>query len=75
MKAQLVGQGSFARVYRAFNVATGHSIAVKQVEINRELTKLARKRRPNADPLESLRVEVTVLKELHHVNIIKYLGK
>ncbi|ODV89980.1 hypothetical protein CANCADRAFT_25731 [Tortispora caseinolytica NRRL Y-17796] len=71
VKGDLIGKGTFGRVYLALNATTGDLMAVKQVKIpdsangsNQELKQA----------MQSHYSEVETMKDLDHVNIVQYLG-
>jgi hypothetical protein len=72
MKGQLIGKGTFGRVYLGMNTTTGELLAVKQVEVNPKTS--------NADPqkiremVKALDSEIDTMQHLDHVNIVQYLG-
>jgi mitogen-activated protein kinase kinase kinase len=72
MRGQLIGKGTFGRVYLGMNTTTGELLAVKQVEVNHKLQ--------NADPskiremVKALDQEIDTMQHLDHVNIVQYLG-
>ena len=72
MRGQLIGKGTFGRVYLGMNMTTGELLAVKQVEVHHNA--------PNADPakiremVKALDIEIDTMKDLDHVNIVQYLG-
>ena len=72
MRGQLIGKGTFGRVYLGMNTTTGELLAVKQVEVNHSA--------PNTDPaklremVKALDQEIDTMKDLDHVNIVQYLG-
>ncbi|KAJ9624184.1 mitogen-activated protein kinase kinase kinase [Taxawa tesnikishii (nom. ined.)] len=72
MKGQLIGKGTFGRVYLGMNTTTGELLAVKQVEVNPKAA--------NADPtkiremVKALDQEIDTMQHLDHVNIVQYLG-
>lgn len=72
VKGQLIGKGSYGRVYIAMNLTTGDMIAVKQVEL--PATERDRNDSRQAGQIESLRQEIALLKDLYHPNIVAYLG-
>lgn len=72
MRGQLIGKGTFGRVYLGMNTTTGELLAVKQVEVNPKLS--------NTDPskiremVKALDQEIDTMQHLDHVNIVQYLG-
>lgn len=72
MKGQLIGKGTFGRVYLGMNTTTGELLAVKQVEVNPKSS--------GADPakiremVKALDSEIDTMQHLDHVNIVQYLG-
>ncbi|PIA97239.1 MAP kinase kinase kinase mkh1 [Cercospora beticola] len=72
MRGQLIGKGTFGRVYLGMNTTTGELLAVKQVEVNPKAQ--------NADPqkvremVKALDQEIDTMQHLDHVNIVQYLG-
>nr|OQO19811.1 hypothetical protein B0A51_13857 [Rachicladosporium sp. CCFEE 5018] len=72
MRGQLIGKGTFGRVYLGMNTTTGELLAVKQVEVNPKAQ--------NADPakirdmVKALDLEIDTMQHLDHVNIVQYLG-
>ncbi|ODV61745.1 Pkinase-domain-containing protein [Ascoidea rubescens DSM 1968] len=70
LKGSRIGAGSFGVVYLGLNALTGELMAVKRVEIPKNVS-------PNtkSNPMvESLQHEISLLKELSHENIVRYLG-
>lgn len=61
---ECLGKGAFGSVYKAFNWGTGEAVAVKQIK----LTDL-----PKSE-LRMIESEIDLLKNLHHDNIVKYIG-
>ena len=59
-----LGKGAFGSVYRALNWGTGETVAIKAIRLA-ELPK-------GVDT--SLQLEIDLLKNLHHPNIVKYQG-
>nr|POE93199.1 map kinase kinase kinase mkh1 [Quercus suber] len=72
MRGQLIGKGTFGRVYLGMNTTTGELLAVKQVEVNAKHAK--------ADPakiremVKALDIEIDTMQHLDHENIVQYLG-
>ena len=61
-KGPLIGTGSFGKVYRGLDNATGKSLAIKEVLIS------------SSQILKDLKKEIELLKTVHHKNIVDYLG-
>ncbi|KAK3063807.1 hypothetical protein LTS18_012617 [Coniosporium uncinatum] len=59
-----VGKGAFGSVYRALNWGTGETVAIKQVRLA-DLPK---------SELRVIMLEIDLLKNLNHPNIVKYQG-
>ena len=72
MQGQMIGKGTFGKVYLGMNTTTGELLAVKQVEVKSDA--------PNTDPskiremVKALDIEIDTMKDLDHVNIVQYLG-
>lgn len=72
MKGQLIGKGTFGRVYLGMNITTGELIAVKQVEVN---AKAAGQDKDKIKELvKSLDQEIDTMQHLDNPNIVQYLG-
>lgn len=72
VKGELIGKGSYGRVYIALNVTTGDMMAVKQVEL--PATEQDRNDSRQINMVEALRSEIALLKDLYQPNIVAYLG-
>lgn len=72
VKGELIGKGSYGRVYIAMNLTTLDVMAVKQVEL--PATERDRNHRRQMGMIEALRSEIALLKDLYHPNIVAYLG-
>ncbi|KAH7340421.1 kinase-like protein [Rhizoctonia solani] len=72
VKGQLIGRGSFGRVYHAMNLTTGEMIAVKQVELPKTDSDRADSRQVTV--VDALKSESGVLRDLDHPHIVQYLG-
>ncbi|QRW00346.1 STE/STE11 kinase [Ceratobasidium sp. AG-Ba] len=72
VKGQLIGRGSFGRVYHAMNLTTGEMIAVKQVELPKTESDKADSRQTSV--VEALKSESNTLRDLDHPHIVQYLG-
>ncbi|EIN14140.1 kinase-like protein [Punctularia strigosozonata HHB-11173 SS5] len=72
VRGELIGRGTYGRVYLALNATTGEMIAVKQVEIPRTLSDKEDTRQVSV--VEALKSESETLKDLDHPHIVQYLG-
>ncbi|KAI7875134.1 Pkinase-domain-containing protein, partial [Lichtheimia hyalospora FSU 10163] len=72
VRGELIGRGSFGRVYHALNVAAGEWIAVKEVDAPKTKSDMLNDKM--RDAVDSLYREVSLLKDLDHENIVQYLG-
>ncbi|QIW97769.1 hypothetical protein AMS68_003287 [Peltaster fructicola] len=70
MKGAMIGQGSFGTVFLALHAVTAELMAVKQVEMPSSGAMDAKK----TNMVEALKHEISLLKELKHPNIVRYLG-
>ncbi|KAK8124721.1 uncharacterized protein PG998_000480 [Apiospora kogelbergensis] len=61
---ECLGKGAFGAVYKAIHWGTGEAVAVKQIK----LVNL-----PKSE-LRMIEAEIDLLKNLHHDNIVKYVG-
>src|SRR3954453_21136842 len=59
-----LGKGAFGSVYRALNWNTGETVAIKQVRMENMGTA----------ELKNIMLEIDLLKNLNHSNIVKYHG-
>ncbi|CAN6622973.1 hypothetical protein TRVA0_009S01134 [Trichomonascus vanleenenianus] len=59
-----LGRGAYATVYRALNLATGETVAVKQFNLS-DVAK---------SDTDTIMMEIDLLKNLNHPNIVKYHG-
>lgn len=72
VKGQLIGKGTFGRVYLGMNTTTGELLAVKQVEINPKLFNADKEK--IKEMVKALDSEIDTMQHLDHVNIVQYLG-
>ncbi|TXT15684.1 hypothetical protein VHUM_00187 [Vanrija humicola] len=72
VKGELIGKGSYGRVYLALNVTTGDMMAVKQVEL--PANEQERNDSRQTSVVDALKSEIDLLKDLYHPNIVAYLG-
>ncbi|KAI9680812.1 MAG: hypothetical protein M1817_004252 [Caeruleum heppii] len=71
-KGQLIGKGTYGRVYLGMNATTGEFLAVKQVEVNRHAAGQDTDRMK--EMVGALDQEIDTMQHLDHVNIVQYLG-
>ncbi|EAU93156.2 STE/STE11 protein kinase [Coprinopsis cinerea okayama7 len=72
IRGELLGKGSYGRVYLALNATTGEVMAVKQVELPK--TPSDKMKPQQLDVMKALKFEGDTLKDLDHPNIVSYLG-
>ncbi|GJE85710.1 Pkinase-domain-containing protein [Phanerochaete sordida] len=72
VRGELIGKGTYGKVYLALNATTGEMIAVKQVEMPRTASDKNDSRQITV--VEALKLESETLKDLDHPNIVQYLG-
>jgi len=60
---ETIGKGGFGTVYRGLNLKTGATVAVKRVNLQ-GIPK---------EELEGIQMEISLLKNLDHANIVKYI--
>ncbi|KAF1988313.1 Pkinase-domain-containing protein [Aulographum hederae CBS 113979] len=72
MKGQLIGKGTFGRVYLGINMTTGEVIAVKQVEVKPQAA--GQDKEKMKEMVKSLDIEIDTMQHLDHPNIVSYLG-
>ncbi|KAF7799268.1 hypothetical protein EIP86_010500 [Pleurotus ostreatoroseus] len=72
VRGELIGKGTYGKVYLALNATTGEMIAVKQVEMPRTASDKDDTRQVTV--VEALKLESETLKDLDHPNIVQYLG-
>lgn len=68
-KGPKIGQGSFGNVYLGLNGLTGELMAIKQVDLPQNESEKSKAMMVNA-----LKQEISLLKDLSHENIVRYLG-
>lgn len=72
LKGAMIGQGSFGTVFLALHAVTAELMAVKQVEMPSKAGSTMDAKKNNM--IEALKHEITLLKDLKHENIVRYLG-
>ncbi len=65
-RKELIGSGTFGKVYRCINKLNGQEYALKVVEIT------AKNKEEAVKQINNLKSEIGVLKKLNHDNIVKY---
>jgi mitogen-activated protein kinase kinase kinase len=72
IRGQLIGKGTYGRVYLGMNADNGEVLAVKQVEINARIAGTDRDR--IKEMVAALDQEIDTMQHLEHPNIVQYLG-
>ncbi|KAI1339878.1 hypothetical protein F5Y15DRAFT_407151 [Xylariaceae sp. FL0016] len=71
-KGELIGKGTYGRVYLGMNATTGEFLAVKEVEVNQKAA--GGDKNKMKELLKALDQEIDTMQNLDHVNIVQYLG-
>lgn len=71
-RGQLIGKGSYGRVYIGINLTTGDFLAVKQVEVNQKAAGTDKAKMK--EMVAALDQEIDTMQHLEHANIVQYLG-
>lgn len=71
-RGQLIGKGSYGRVYLGINLTTGDLLAVKQVEVNPKGA--GNDKEKMKEMVKALDQEIDTMQHLEHPNIVQYLG-
>lgn len=71
-RGQLIGKGSYGRVYLGINLTTGDFLAVKQVEVNQKAA--GQDKDKVKEMVSALDQEIDTMQHLEHPNIVQYLG-
>lgn len=69
-KGQLIGKGTYGRVYLGMNATTGEFLAVKQVEVSSDAGSSDHQK----EMISALNQEIQTMQHLDHPNIVTYLG-
>ena len=72
IRGQLIGKGTYGRVYVGINATTGEVLAIKQVEVNPKAA--GQDKDKMKDMVGSLDREIDTMQHLEHPNIVQYLG-
>lgn len=71
-KGQLIGKGTYGRVYLGMNATTGEFLAVKEVEVNPKAA--GGDKAKMREMVAALDQEIDTMQHLDHDNIVQYLG-
>ena len=71
-RGQLIGKGSYGKVYLGINLTTGDFLAVKQVEVNQKAA--GHDKDKMKEMVSALDQEIDTMQHLEHPNIVQYLG-
>ncbi|KAG5945338.1 hypothetical protein E4U53_006731 [Claviceps sorghi] len=71
-KGQLIGKGTYGRVYLGMNATTGEFLAVKEVEVNAKAA--GGDKSKMREMVAALDQEIDTMQHLDHDNIVQYLG-
>ncbi|KDR67730.1 hypothetical protein GALMADRAFT_1075085 [Galerina marginata CBS 339.88] len=72
IRGELIGKGTYGRVYLAMNATAGEMMAVRQFELSQTLNRKDDSRQEGI--IQELRTKSNALQELDHPHIMKYLG-
>lgn len=72
IRGQLIGKGTYGRVYLGMNADTGEVLAVKQVEVNPRVAGQDKDRMK--EMVAAMDQEIDTMQHLEHPNIVQYLG-
>ncbi|KDR67734.1 hypothetical protein GALMADRAFT_258023 [Galerina marginata CBS 339.88] len=72
IRGELIGKGTYGRVYLAMNATAGEMMAVRQFELSQTLNRKDDSRQEGI--IQELRTKSKALQELDHPHIMKYLG-
>ena len=71
-RGELIGKGTYGRVYLGINANTGEVLAIKQVEVNPKAA--GHDKEKIKEMVNSLDQEIDTMQHLEHPNIVQYLG-
>eukprot|EP00469_Lotharella_globosa_P012607 CAMPEP_0167789100 /NCGR_PEP_ID=MMETSP0111_2-20121227/10464_1 /TAXON_ID=91324 /ORGANISM="Lotharella globosa, Strain CCCM811" /LENGTH=615 /DNA_ID=CAMNT_0007681163 /DNA_START=29 /DNA_END=1877 /DNA_ORIENTATION=- len=72
-RGELIGHGAFGKVYLGMNIESGSLMAVKEIAL-RPTLKDDEIRNENELLIRDVETEVSMLKDLSHPNIVRYIG-
>ena len=71
-RGELIGKGTYGRVYLGINATTGDLLAIKHVEVNPKVA--GQDKEKIRELVGSLDQEIDTMQHLEHPNIVQYLG-
>lgn len=71
-KGQMIGKGTYGKVYLGMNATTGEFLAVKQVQVSAKAANGDKNKMKEL--VAALDGEIDTMKDLDHENIVQYLG-
>ena len=71
-RGELIGKGSYGKVFLGMNLTTGDFLAVKQVEVNQKAA--GHDKDKMKEMVSALDQEIDTMQHLEHPNIVQYLG-
>ncbi|KAK2738944.1 hypothetical protein FQN57_006738 [Myotisia sp. PD_48] len=72
LRGQLIGKGTYGKVYLGINAETGEILAEKQVEVNQKAAGFDKDR--IKEMVAAMDQEIDTMQHLEHPNIVQYLG-
>ncbi|EEP82631.1 BCK1 protein [Uncinocarpus reesii 1704] len=72
IRGELIGKGTYGRVYLGMNAETGEFLAVKLVEVNQKAAGYDKDR--IKEMVSAMDQEIDTMQHLEHPNIVQYLG-
>ncbi|EEH20277.2 STE/STE11/BCK1 protein kinase [Paracoccidioides brasiliensis Pb03] len=72
IRGQLIGKGTYGRVYLGINADNGEILAVKQVEVSPKAA--GQDKDKMKEMVSALNQEIDTMQHLEHPNIVQYLG-
>ncbi|MCJ1471698.1 hypothetical protein MMC13_000338 [Lambiella insularis] len=71
-RGEMIGKGTYGRVYLGINANTGEVLAIKHVEVNPKAA--GQDKEKIKEMVSSLDLEIDTMQHLEHPNIVQYLG-
>ncbi|MCJ1414545.1 hypothetical protein MMC32_000872 [Xylographa parallela] len=72
IRGEMIGKGTYGRVYLGINANTGEVLAIKHVEVNPKAA--GQDKEKIKEMVGSLDLEIDTMQHLEHPNIVQYLG-